>query len=64
MVVACHSGRGRSGTLAAIIGGLLHDVGTVAEAVDQIVRMRCVIWFGLVCWCWCWGSMEGGRMRK
>lgn len=59
MVVACHSGRGRSGTLAAVIAGLLHEARTVGEAVDWIVRMRCGFWCGFVCLFVCgWGCLR------
>lgn len=40
VVMACHSGRGRSGTLAALVAGLLEGAETVGQAVDLIVRMR------------------------
>lgn len=42
VVVACHSGRGRSGTLAAVIAGLLGEAETVGGLVDLIVQMRYV----------------------
>ena len=42
VVIACHSGRGRSGTLAALVAGLLYDVRSVNEMVDLIVTMRLV----------------------
>jgi len=40
VVISCYSGRGRSGTLAALIVGILHQYTTVSELVDSIVRMR------------------------
>ncbi len=40
IVVSCFSGRGRSGTLSTIIGSKVHNLKTVTEVVDLIVRMR------------------------
>jgi len=40
VVVSCYSGRGRSGTFAALVLGLLHEFRTVTELVDSVVHMR------------------------
>lgn len=40
VVVSCLSGRGRSGTLSALILGRLHVIATHSELVDIIVGMR------------------------
>jgi hypothetical protein len=40
VVISCFSGRGRSGTLAAIVGAKVFKLQTISEVVDLIVRMR------------------------
>lgn len=42
VMLTCHAGRGRSGTLAAVIVGLQRGLGTHGDLVDAIVAMRCV----------------------
>lgn len=40
VAVSCKSGRGRSGTFSAIVGGILKEVTNMSSLVDLIVTMR------------------------
>jgi hypothetical protein len=40
IAINCHSGRGRTGTLSAMVAAKLRGVRSVAELVDVIVQMR------------------------
>jgi hypothetical protein len=40
VVIACHSGRGRSGTMAALVVGMREGIRTDDRLVEAVVRMR------------------------